>query len=61
MNCKGKCECGSHEFFASQKCYHTVIVDEKNNFIDNKSIDEADDPYGPYTCIKCGKEYDEFE
>lgn len=56
----GACACGSTEFYASQRCYHTVIVDEKNNFIDDHSTDEADEPYGPYTCIKCEKVYEDI-
>lgn len=62
-----KCTCGNDKFYAHQACYLDVIVDGDNHFEDNamktaeESVYESDDPYGPYTCTKCGKEYDEVE
>ena len=58
------CECGNKEFFASQVCRVTIVVDENDSFLrntgpdDTPAIDSADDPYGPYECTKCGKVYD---
>jgi len=60
------CEEGCSKFIARQRCYHDIIVDNDNNFIQNdalpgqSSIYESEIPYGPYTCVKCGKEYDEL-
>ena len=54
------CECGNNEFNAHQKCYHDVIVDGNNMFLQNENIYESEHPYGPYTCTKCGKEYEEL-
>ena len=55
-----KCECGNGEYYASQRCYHTIVTDENGNFLDNKTIDYAENPYGPYTCTKCGKVYEDI-
>ena len=61
-----KCKCGCEEFIAHQVCHMEIIVDGNNEFIDNyygtaeDSIYEAGDPYGPYTCVVCGAEYDEL-
>jgi hypothetical protein len=55
-----KCECGSTQFYASQVCYHRIIVDENGNFIDDLDVDEADHPYGPFECTQCAKEYEEL-
>jgi len=41
-----------------------VIVDENNTFLDNPtgdgslSIYEAENPYGPYTCMACGAQFE---
>ena len=53
-----ECECMT--FDAHQQCYHDVTVDINNHFMDNMGIYQADSPYGPYTCIDCGKEYNEL-
>ena len=59
--------CGNSEFAAHQQCYLDVIVDENNSFLRNAeetadaSIYEASEPYGPYTCTKCGYEFDEVQ
>jgi len=53
-----RCPCGSQEFFAKQKCYHTVIVDDHGNFKDDVCIDSANDPYGSFQCVECGKHYE---
>ena len=62
-----KCKCGCEEFIAHQLCYLDVIVDSKGNFLYNygenaeASIYQAEDPCGPYTCVKCGEEYSYLE
>lgn len=55
------CECGNKEFTASQKCYHTVKVDELGNFVENVDIFEAESPYGPFVCTNCGKSYENLD
>lgn len=61
-----KCSCGCEEFYAHQIVRMDVIVDAEGNFIEsvNKNvlsdIYDAETPYGPYTCRRCGKEYDEL-
>jgi|ETNmetMinimDraft_8_1059916.scaffolds.fasta_scaffold751084_1 hypothetical protein len=56
-----KClECENTSFRAHQRCYHDVTVDENNNFLDNIEIYMTEKPYGPYTCTKCGRIYDEL-
>jgi hypothetical protein len=55
------CVCGNTRFTASQLCYHDVIVDSDNNFIDNIGIFQSESPYGSYSCTKCGAEYEELE
>ena len=60
------CECGNLEFSAHQQCYLDVIVDEHGEFMRNPNNDaaeavyESSTPYGPFTCEKCGKEYNEL-
>jgi len=61
------CVCGCDNFYAHQQVYVDVIVDGDNNFLANAvssnleySITEAGKPYGPYTCLKCGREYDDL-
>lgn len=61
-----KCECGNNEFSGHQQVYVDVVVDEHGNFDRNlcesieDSIYEAGRPYGPFTCTKCGKEYEDL-
>lgn len=63
MLCK---KCGNDEFEAHQRVYMDVIVDQYGEFIanagedDSPSIYEHERPYGPFTCTKCGEEYDEL-
>lgn len=55
--------CGGKEFSASQVVRVNVVVDIDNHFLRNESenmvnsVYDADNPYGPYTCINCGEEY----
>ena len=59
-----RCKCGCEKFFAHQRVYLDVYVDSTlqfagnpNNNIEN-NIYEAEDPYGPFVCVRCGAEYD---
>lgn len=58
-----KCEkCGHNRFYAHQKAYLLVIVDDDGHFYDNigshAEVIEANDPYGPFECTKCGHSHD---
>lgn len=63
-----KCTCGNNKFHAHQVTYIDVIVNEDGEFVsypdDDRfelNISDTDEPYGPFTCTKCGKTYDELE
>jgi hypothetical protein len=59
-------KCGCNEFTAHQVCRHDVVVDSQNNYIrglcgqEDKDIYDAEDPYGPYSCLECHEVYDEL-
>lgn len=56
--------CNCNHFYAHQVIRASVIVDENNDFVDNMPdgieahIYDSETPYGPYTCVRCGTEYD---
>lgn len=58
--------CGGKEFSANQVCYHEIIVDADGEFVKNdertflNGIYDAEKPYGPFTCVACGKIYEEL-
>lgn len=60
------CKCGGNRFVAHQRVYVDVVVDGDNYFLENcgkdtdDAIYEAEDPYGPYTCLKCEKVDDDL-
>lgn len=54
------CECGGDHFMAHQIIRHDIIVDAKGNFLADSGIYDSEKPYGPFTCITCGREYDEL-
>lgn len=56
------CICGNDEFYAHQVVRMDIIVDKDNYFVKGleNGIYDSEIPYGPYTCTKCGKEYDEL-
>jgi hypothetical protein len=56
-----KCRCGNDWFFAHQITRHTVIVSADNIYREDIGLDDAETPYGPYACTKCGAEYEELE
>lgn len=55
------CSCGNNRFFARQEVYYDVVVDGNNIFNRNIGCEDAETPYGPYTCTRCGKEYDDLD
>ena len=61
MKCKF---CGGSEFVGHQRCYMDVLLDENGDFLANLSggadanIYEAEQPYGPFVCRRCGAEYE---
>lgn len=61
-----RCKCDNAKFYAHQVCRLDVIVDGDYNFVSNAnenaeaSIYDSSNPYGPFTCTKCGEEYDEL-
>ena len=60
------CVCGNNEFYAHQQLWADIIVDGDNDFVRNldggliDAINEYSEPYGDYTCTKCGKTYSEL-
>ena len=54
------CECGGDHFMTHQIARHDIIVDTNGNFLADSGIYDAEKPYGPFTCIACGREYDEL-
>ena len=61
------CACGNNRYFAHQILRADIIVDEDGRFDSNidgspssVSIYDAEAPYGPFTCTKCKKEYEEL-
>lgn len=63
MKCK---KCGNDTFIAHQLCRMDIMVDESGEFLRNlaggaeMNIYDAEHPYGPFTCSKCGAQYDEL-
>ena len=59
-------KCGSVRFIGHQVLRADVIVDEDGEFLDNPeggleaAVYDSGKPYGPFTCVKCGTEYDEI-
>lgn len=56
-----KCECGNDRFAAHQIQRYDIIVDENNHWEENVECYDTETPFGPFTCTKCGKEYDKLE
>lgn len=62
-----RCSCGNCYFFAHQTIRADIVVDETGKFLKNldsgleTAIYDASEPYGPFTCTACGKEYEELE
>ena len=62
MNYKNdkKCRCGNDQFIAHQIARHDIIVNANGNYQKDLGVYDAEDPYGPFTCTKCGSEYNEL-
>ena len=62
-----KCQCGNDKFYGHQIIKADVIVDRCGYFHENlpggleASVYDADQPYGPFVCTKCEKEYVDLE
>ncbi len=55
-----KCKCGCERFMAHQICRHDVIVTDRGDYLSDHGIYDSETPYGPFTCIDCGAQYDEL-
>lgn len=55
-----KCKCGGQCFKAHQTCRHDVIVNEHGTWLEDSGIYDSETPYGPFTCMNCGQDYDEL-
>jgi len=55
-----KCRCGSDMFNAHQLARHDVVVDAGGIYQKDIGVYDAEHPYGPFTCVQCGAEYDEL-
>ena len=64
MVCK---RCQNNRFIGHQIIRADVLVDESGDFVDNlpggleAHVYDSMHPYGPFTCTKCGAEYDVLE
>lgn len=63
-----KCKiCGSETFIAHQQCRMDVFVNGEGDFESDmpggceSAIYDAEKPYGPFTCNRCGAEYEELD
>lgn len=63
-----KCpNCGNTHFYAHQLLRMDVIVDTDGEFEEsiqesgNMAIYDAEKPYGPFVCTRCGAEFDKIE
>jgi len=56
-----KCpKCGNGKFSGHQQVFMDVFVDSKGDWISDASKKpyDSNEPYGPFTCTKCGAEYE---
>lgn len=53
--------CGCRKFYAHQVAYHDVIVNGNGIFEEDAGVYESDEPYGPYSCANCGREFEELD
>lgn len=53
--------CGGQQFLGHQQVRMNVVCDPDGNFFRNiqagSGIYDAENPYGPFTCLRCKKEY----
>jgi len=53
-------ECGSEKGYSARfRNYGDCEVDDKGEWVRDLCVDEAD-RYGPYGCLGCGHEFEEF-
>ena len=57
MKCKN---CGNDKFVAHRLVRMDVVVDNNNNWLEDMEVYDAETPYGPFTCLSCGQEHDNF-
>ncbi len=50
------CDCGNKEFYATFEYKGNCIIDEKENWIRDIQVTEAEF-FGPYKCVNCGRKY----
>jgi len=60
-----RCSCGNGEFYAHQVCHMDIVCDGGGEWVRNTPSDdsccyESINPFGPFTCTKCRKEYEEL-
>ena len=61
-----KCVCGNDKFIGHQVVRADIVVNQDGDFDSNlecgldAAVYDTEDPYGPFTCTACGKEYDEL-
>lgn len=64
MVCK---HCKNNRFIGHQIIRADILVDESGDFVENlpegleAHVYDSEKPYGPFTCTKCGAEYDTLE
>lgn len=54
-------KCKGTTFSAHMLQRRYVVVDSCNNWIEDEECYDSEKPYGPYTCRKCGAEYDSLD
>ena len=52
--------CGNQFWYATEREYHTIIVNENGDFCEDVSCDDVEIPYGPFSCTKCGYQREEI-
>ena len=58
-----KCECGCDKFYAKQIVRMDILVNGRGDFIENATDypEDAENPYGPFECVVCGREYETLD
>ncbi len=59
--------CGCRRFNAKRTVHTDIIVDEDGDFVEDcpegqhpAEVTDVSKPYGPYTCVNCGEEFDDL-
>lgn len=53
------CECGNQEFSGHQVTRSDVRVDQDGDWLSSGEVYDSEDPYGPFHCTRCEKEYED--